>query len=49
MIDGCGQWGEFAVYCDGGEVAEFAGLLHAFGRLPINLLKEMFFTAAPPA
>ena len=23
------------------------GLLHAFGRLPINLLKEMFFTAAP--
>ena len=23
------------------------GLLHAFGRLPINLLKEMFFTATP--
>jgi methylmalonyl-CoA decarboxylase len=23
------------------------GLLHGFGRLPINLIKEMFFTAAP--
>jgi methylmalonyl-CoA decarboxylase len=23
------------------------GLLHFFGRLPINLIKEMFFTAAP--
>ena len=24
-----------------------AGLLHFLGRLPINLIKEMFFTAAP--
>ena len=24
-----------------------AGLLHCLGRLPINLIKEMFFTAAP--
>ena len=24
------------------------GLLHCLGRLPINLVKEMFFTAASP-